>query len=241
MNYLSIILLLFLLMGASECQKGNSTSNDSPFASDSSQITGTDNQTLINLTVQAQAILKLTARGVIRIQVGKLVILMMLQSGLIVVGVLFKAKEMITLILLKEQIIVAQQDFSQICPLVEELMLQSPMLNVICGKDAGSQRSKTFNEVFMKKLVSFIVSVISVGVLAGEGSLLINVELFPVGSFDIKSTTFKGGKLKKKGNKFMVKNIYVPVPTMETGIKLRDEHMRKRLGGKKGISEESCW
>ena len=31
----------------------------------------------------------------------------------------------------------------------------------------------------------------------------------------------------------MVKNIYVPVPSMETGIKLRDEHMRKRLGGKK--------
>ena len=91
----------------------------------------------------------------------------------------------------------------------------------------------------MKKLVSFIVSVISVGVLAGEGSLLINVELFPVGSFDIKSTTFKGGKLKKKGNKFMVKNIYVPVPSMETGIKLRDEHMRKRLGGKKVLVKKA--
>ena len=54
MNYLSIILLSFLLMGASECQKGNSTSGDFVLGAG---ITGTQNETLINLTVQAQAIL----------------------------------------------------------------------------------------------------------------------------------------------------------------------------------------
>ena len=54
MNYLTIILLSFLLMGASECQKGNSTSGDFVLGAG---ITGTQNQTLINLTVQAQAIL----------------------------------------------------------------------------------------------------------------------------------------------------------------------------------------
>ena len=41
-------------MGASECQKGNSTSGDFVLGA---EITGTQNQTLINLTVQAQAIL----------------------------------------------------------------------------------------------------------------------------------------------------------------------------------------
>ena len=71
------------------------------------------------------------------------------------------------------------------------------------------------------------------------GEVVISVELFPVGSFEIKSTVIKGGKLRKKGDKFIVKNIYVPNSSLKTGIELRDEHTQKRLGKNDVIVERA--
>lgn len=60
----------------------------------------------------------------------------------------------------------------------------------------------------------------------------ISVQLSPAGSFVATSKKIKG-KLIKKGGQFIAKNIKVPVKSLKTGIKLRDEHFQKKIGGKK--------
>ena len=57
-----------------------------------------------------------------------------------------------------------------------------------------------------------------------------NVELSPAGSFVIKSNKIKG-KLYKKGNSFIAKEMKIAVKSLKTGIDLRDEHLHKKLGG----------
>ena len=57
----------------------------------------------------------------------------------------------------------------------------------------------------------------------------IQIELSPAGSFQIESKRFKGGRITKEGNSFIVENIYVPVKTLKSGMDLRDEHIRTRL------------
>ena len=63
---------------------------------------------------------------------------------------------------------------------------------------------------------------------AGGTSVVAKVSLFPAGSFETKSSSLEG-KFTKEGDAFTAKEIKVPVSTLETGITLRDDHMRKRL------------
>ena len=84
-----------------------------------------------------------------------------------------------------------------------------------------------------KKLVQTILifSLFSFGICAQEikKGVKIYVELSPAGSFEITGSRFKGGKIKRKGDKFSVSDIYIPTNKLKTGIDLRDEHMRKRI------------
>jgi len=87
----------------------------------------------------------------------------------------------------------------------------------------------------MNKIHLFITAFFSLLILnivhASElkKNLLIDVELSPIGSFQIESKRFKGGKIIKTGNTFIVENIYVPSKTLKSGMDLRDTHVRKRL------------
>ena len=55
------------------------------------------------------------------------------------------------------------------------------------------------------------------------------VSLSPAGSFEISTSRFKGGKIKKSGNTYSVSEIYVPTEKLTSGIDLRDEHIRDRI------------
>lgn len=85
---------------------------------------------------------------------------------------------------------------------------------------------------FMKNLIIILLLATSVNVFAAGKGVDVTVNLTPLGSFHVTSPKIKG-KLIKKGNKFMGKEISLKVQSMKTGIDLRDEHMKKRLNPKK--------
>lgn len=84
----------------------------------------------------------------------------------------------------------------------------------------------------MKNIILVLLLTLSLGVFAGGKGVKVLVNLSPVGSFNIESAKIKG-KLKKKGDVYTGKNLYVKVKTLKTGIELRDDHMKKRLSPKK--------
>lgn len=55
------------------------------------------------------------------------------------------------------------------------------------------------------------------------------VRLKPMGEFSVTAPAISG-KLKKNGERFEAKELGVPLEALRTGISLRDEHLRKRLG-----------
>lgn len=59
-------------------------------------------------------------------------------------------------------------------------------------------------------------------------SVLLKVSLYPIGSFEIKSSAIKGKGVKKDGS-YTASLVKVPVKSLKTGLELRDEHMQKRL------------
>lgn len=66
---------------------------------------------------------------------------------------------------------------------------------------------------------------------AGEKrGVTVFVELSPAGSFEVTGNRFRGGKLAKSGGGFAVTSLSVKSKDLKTGLDLRDEHMRKRLG-----------
>ena len=81
----------------------------------------------------------------------------------------------------------------------------------------------------MKNLV-FILCLSFNLLAATKKGTTIFVDLSPAGSFEAKSSKIKGGKVVKDNGKYTVENIYIPSDSIETGIDLRDEHLRKRLG-----------
>jgi len=60
-------------------------------------------------------------------------------------------------------------------------------------------------------------------------SISIDVELSPAGSFKIQSKRIKGKAYLKDG-KLTAKNIKILVKDLNTGIELRDKHLKKKLG-----------
>lgn len=65
-----------------------------------------------------------------------------------------------------------------------------------------------------------------------KGSVVVDVSLTPAGSFQAKSKKVKG-KVVKSGGKLIAKKLKVSVKSLKTGIDMRDEHLYKRLSGKK--------
>ncbi len=79
----------------------------------------------------------------------------------------------------------------------------------------------------MKKLVTLSLLVFSTLAMA-ENKIVLEVGLFPAGSFQATSLKPKGA-LKKNGNSFSADKIIVSVESFKTGIDLRDEHFWKHL------------
>jgi polyisoprenoid-binding protein YceI len=65
--------------------------------------------------------------------------------------------------------------------------------------------------------------------LACANQIEIRIKLNPSGSFNAKSDALKvEGELKVAAAGFSVKNITLPLETLETGLSLRNEHMKKK-------------
>jgi len=54
------------------------------------------------------------------------------------------------------------------------------------------------------------------------------ISLSPAGSFEVKCKRVRG-QAKKAGDKLTAEAIEIPVKSFETGIELRDEHLKKKL------------
>lgn len=82
--------------------------------------------------------------------------------------------------------------------------------------------------------VSFVlfVSLIS-SAIASTKNLSIDVALSPAGSFTITSSKIKGKVYIDSKGELSANNIKVPVKSLETGIELRDNHLKKKLGYEK--------
>ena len=82
--------------------------------------------------------------------------------------------------------------------------------------------------------VSFVlfVSLLS-SAIASTKNLSIDVALSPAGSFTITSSKIKGKVYIDSNGEISAKNIKVPVKTLKTGIELRDNHLKKKLGHEK--------
>jgi len=81
----------------------------------------------------------------------------------------------------------------------------------------------------MKILILLSLLVQSTAVFAINKSILIDVPLSPAGSFQISSKRIKG-KVKLSGSNMSASNITIAIKSLKTGIKLRDNHLQKKLG-----------
>lgn len=82
-----------------------------------------------------------------------------------------------------------------------------------------------------KLLVLFTALTLSAATFA-KGSLTVNINLSPAGSFEIKSDKIKG-KAKKAGGGYVTKGISVKTKSLVTGLELRDRHLHDKLEVKK--------
>lgn len=77
-------------------------------------------------------------------------------------------------------------------------------------------------------LTWYLLSFCAMPLFAGSAKIEAKVALFPVGSFEVTSNQIEG-KLEKSGDHFRAEAIKVPVASLQTGIKLRDQHLREKL------------
>jgi len=83
----------------------------------------------------------------------------------------------------------------------------------------------------MKKLLLLIL--LSTNLWADPSKKLeVYVDLWPAGDFIATSTKIRG-KVFKTGTKYTATNIRIPVVSIDTGIDLRNTHLRQRLGADK--------
>ena len=86
------------------------------------------------------------------------------------------------------------------------------------------------------KFLSMIVLTFILTTSLWAKSVLIDVQLSPSGSFQIKTNKIKG-KIKKSGDILSAKKITVRSKHLKSGIDLRDDHIRKRIGKKVVITD----
>ncbi|MAZ47037.1 MAG: hypothetical protein CME65_00650 [Halobacteriovoraceae bacterium] len=80
----------------------------------------------------------------------------------------------------------------------------------------------------MMKLLLLSLFTLSLQAFADGKALDITVNLTPAGSFQVQADKVKG-KVQKSGDVYMAKKLWVKARDLETGIELRDDHMRKRI------------
>lgn len=74
---------------------------------------------------------------------------------------------------------------------------------------------------------------ISTGLLFAKSELTAEVEIDPVGDFQVKSNEVSGAVSITGGVLKMARPIKVPLSSLQTGIELRDKHMLKYMGASK--------
>lgn len=84
----------------------------------------------------------------------------------------------------------------------------------------------------MKSMILVLTLALSLSVFAGDKAIDATVNLSPTGSFQVQADKIKG-KLTKKGDGYVAKKLWVNAKKLETGIEVRDDHMKKRLNVKK--------
>lgn len=68
----------------------------------------------------------------------------------------------------------------------------------------------------------------SPSLFAAAPNVVVKVSLFPAGSFEAKSDKIEG-KGHKVGETYTATEVKVPIASLDSGLDLRNEHMRKRL------------
>jgi hypothetical protein len=83
----------------------------------------------------------------------------------------------------------------------------------------------------IRKILFIAIFVVSFASQAAtKKSFIVDVSLFPAGSFQIKSSKIKGKVSLNTDGTLEAKNIRIPIKSLKTGIDLRDEHLKKKLG-----------
>lgn len=85
---------------------------------------------------------------------------------------------------------------------------------------------------FILNALIIMMLTITTAFAKSKKSVLVDVQLTPAGSFEIKSSKVKG-KVTKEGGKLIAKKLRISVKSLKTGISLRDKHLHKRLDYKK--------
>ncbi len=84
----------------------------------------------------------------------------------------------------------------------------------------------------MKAISVLLLSLLFSVSLYAKGSLKVLVNLSPAGSFEIKSSKVKGS-VKKQGDAYVTSGLSVRVKSFDTGLELRDNHLKDKLEAKK--------
>lgn len=79
-----------------------------------------------------------------------------------------------------------------------------------------------------KFLLLMVISFLSLNVHAQRSDLKIYVTLTPAGDFIAKTTAIKGVAVQKADGSYTAENIEVDLNSLQTGISLRDEHMKEK-------------
>ncbi|WP_127714077.1 YceI family protein [Halobacteriovorax sp. HLS] len=82
---------------------------------------------------------------------------------------------------------------------------------------------------FLVKIVLFLV--FSFSSMAASKGVIVDVNLSPAGSFQIKGKL--KGSVTQKGDKLISNSLYASVQKFKTGMDLRDDHTKKKLEYKK--------
>lgn len=83
-----------------------------------------------------------------------------------------------------------------------------------------------------RKISLLIVSLLFSFSVFSKGSIKLLVNLSPAGSFEVKSSKVKGSVSRSDGG-FTTKGISVKVKSLDSGLELRDDHLKDKLEGKK--------
>lgn len=79
-------------------------------------------------------------------------------------------------------------------------------------------------------LMSFVLYASLISGAIASTKLSIDVDLSPAGSFTITSKKIKGKVYIDNKGEISAKKIKIPVKSLKTGIELRDNHLKKKLG-----------